>query len=104
IVGAGLRDQLLPAAHLKRVSRTAGWISPVVLVDGRAAGVWDPKRTGDRLSITIDLFEAVPPGVRRAIGVAAERVAAVQGATPSVRFGPVFMAKGPPLMVTPANA
>jgi uncharacterized protein YcaQ len=34
IVGAGARDALIPPARYKRVSRTAGWISPVVLIDG----------------------------------------------------------------------
>ncbi len=39
-VGAGLRTRLIPAEHRALVSRTAGWISPVILVDGRVAGVW----------------------------------------------------------------
>jgi hypothetical protein len=104
IVGAGMRDQLLPAAHIKRVSRTAGWISPVVLVDGRAAGVWDSKRAGGQLTITIDAFGPIGANTRRAIGRAAERVAAVQGATATVMFGPVFTEKGPPLVITPADA
>ena len=104
IVGAGLRDQLLPAKHLKRVSRTAGWISPVLLVDGRAAGVWDSRRAGDRLTITIDAFGSLAPAVRRAIVGAAERVAAAQGATAIIAYGPVFTEKGPPLVITPDNA
>jgi Winged helix DNA-binding domain len=104
IVGAGLRDRLIPAAHLKRVSRTAGWISPVVLVDGRAAGVWDSKRIGGRLTITVDAFDRLTTSVRRAIAGAAERVASAQGATASIAFGPVFIEKGPPLVITPANA
>ena len=104
IVGAGLRDQLLPAAHLKRVSRTAGWISPVVLVDGRAAAVWDARRAGERLTITIDAFGTFSASTRRAIGRAAERVADAHGATASVAFGPVFTEKGPPLAITPSDA
>jgi hypothetical protein len=104
IVGAGLRDQLLPAAHVKRVSRTAGWISPVVLIDGRAAAVWDSKRAGDRLAITVDAFGPLSAATRRAIGRAAERVAAVQGASATVAFGPVFTEKGPPLVITPGDA
>lgn len=104
IVGAGLRDRLIPAAHLKRVSRTAGWISPVVLVDGRAAGVWDSKRTGDRLTITVDPFQRPSAATRRAIGGAAEVIAAAQGATATVRFDAVFTEKGPPLVITPDNA
>jgi hypothetical protein len=104
IVGAGLRDQLLPAAHLKRVSRTAGWISPVVLVDGIAAGVWDSRRVGDRLRITIELFAARDRAVIGAIEAAAQRVAAAQGIVADVGFGPVFMEKGSPLVIRPADA
>ncbi|HEY4227892.1 MAG TPA: winged helix DNA-binding domain-containing protein [Candidatus Limnocylindrales bacterium] len=104
IVGAGLRDQLLPATHVKRVSRTAGWISPVLLVDGRAAGVWDSKRSGDQLTVTVDVFAPIAGGMRRAIGKAADRVAAAQGAAANVEFGPVFTEKGPPLVITPETA
>jgi hypothetical protein len=93
IVGAGLREQLIPPAHLKRVSRTAGWISPVVLVDGVAAGVWDAKRSGSTLAITIEPFARPDSKLRSAIAAAAERVAAVQGADAKVAFGSVFPEK-----------
>jgi hypothetical protein len=75
-----------------------------VLVDGRAAAVWDSKRAGDRLTVTVDAFAPLTAATRRAIGRAAERVAAVQGATVTVAFGPVFTEKGPPLVITPENA
>ena len=93
IVGAGLREQLLPPAHLKRVSRTAGWISPVVLVDGRAAGVWDSKRTARVIEITVEPFGDLPARVRGGIAEAAARVAKVQGAGAEVRYGKVFQSK-----------
>lgn len=42
ILGPGTNDEvLLPKPHRAAVSRTSGWISPIVLVDGRIAGVWD---------------------------------------------------------------
>ena len=106
IVGAGLRDQLLPAAHLKRVSRTAGWISPVVLVDGIAAGVWDSRRQGDRLSITVEPFAPFDTKRKAAVQRAADQVARVQGATATVRYGPVFAtdAKGPKLAIDARDA
>jgi hypothetical protein len=47
---------LIPAAHLARVSRTSGWISPVVLYAGRVAGVW----SSDNGRITVDAFEDIP--------------------------------------------
>jgi hypothetical protein len=90
IVGAGLRGQLIPEAHLSRVSRTAGWISPVVLIDGAVAGVWSSARDGTRLRITIDPFGRPTAKLRSAIAKAAERVAEVQGTDPVVEFGPVF--------------
>lgn len=46
-------EALIPAEVKAKVSRQAGWISPVVIYRGRVAGVWDPK--GE-----VDLFEKVP--------------------------------------------
>ena len=63
----------LPATHLKRVSRTAGWISPVVLLDGRAARIWDSARTAKGLAITVEPFRGPSPAMRSAIAAAAER-------------------------------
>ena len=41
VLGPGTGDEaLLPQQHRAAVSRTAGWISPAVVVDGRVAGVW----------------------------------------------------------------
>ena len=104
IVGAGLREQLLPPTHLKRVSRTAGWISPVVLLDGRAAGVWDARRTVKGLTITIDPFGDVDASLRKAIGPAAERVGAAQGLATTVEYGRVFVEKGSRLAILPGDA
>jgi hypothetical protein len=95
-VGAGLREHLIPAKHLSRVSRTAGWISPVVLVDGRAAAVWDSKRAGDRVTITIESFGRAGPAHRRAFAAAAERVASAHGARAIVAYGRVFGGKQAP--------
>jgi hypothetical protein len=47
---------LIPAEHKAKVSRTAGWISPVVLVGGRIAGVWKAE-DGE---FTLDPFEKIP--------------------------------------------
>jgi hypothetical protein len=94
IVGAGLREQLIPSKHLKRVSRTAGWISPVVLVDGVAAGVWDATRSGKGIAVTVEPFGQPDAKLRSSIAAAAERVGAVQGAVAKVTYGPVFPDKG----------
>lgn len=93
IVGAGMREQLIPPAHLKRVSRTAGWISPALLVDGVVAGVWDSSRSDSTLSMMVETFEKPDAPTRRGIGRAAEQVAAAQGLAPRLRFGRVFSEK-----------
>jgi hypothetical protein len=93
IVGAGLRDELIPARHLKRVSRTAGWISPVVLVDGLAAGVWDAVRSGARLAITMEPFAEPSARQRASWESAALEIGHVQGLPATVGFGRVFQGK-----------
>jgi hypothetical protein len=93
IVGGGLREQLIPPAHLKRVSRTAGWISPVVLVDGVAAGVWDARQAGKVLTVTVEPFGTLTASLRKGIAAAAERVATAQGLSATVGYGRVFPEK-----------
>ncbi|MEV5572944.1 winged helix DNA-binding domain-containing protein [Spirillospora sp. NPDC052269] len=55
LAGGTGSPHLVPPAHRQAVSRTAGWISPVVLYQGRAAGTWDPAAPDPTL------FEPVPP-------------------------------------------
>ncbi|MCO5974568.1 winged helix DNA-binding domain-containing protein [Actinoallomurus sp. WRP6H-15] len=44
VLGAGTTEtRIVPAARRSAVSRSGGWISPVVLCGGRVAGVWDDK-------------------------------------------------------------
>lgn len=49
-------EALIPAGVKARVSRAAGWISPVVVHEGRVAGVWEPEGG----AVALDLFEPVP--------------------------------------------
>ncbi|WP_030253777.1 winged helix DNA-binding domain-containing protein [Streptomyces violens] len=42
LLGPGTKDEaLLPAEHRSAVSRAAGWISPIVVLNGSTAGVWE---------------------------------------------------------------
>lgn len=51
VLGPGTSDTaLLPAAHRAKVSRAAGWIAPLVLVDGHIAGTWEIEDT--RLTVS----------------------------------------------------
>ena len=40
----------IPDGYVDRVSRTAGWISPVLVVDGVIRGVWTHELVGGRLA------------------------------------------------------
>jgi hypothetical protein len=57
---------LLPGPFRDRVYRPQGWISPVLLVDGRMDGVWRHERKGARLAVTIEPFVDIAPRVRKA--------------------------------------
>lgn len=77
ILGPGTADTaVLPAEHRAKVSRTAGWISPLVLVDGRVAGTWD--RVDDEVVVSMFGSGRFP---KRALSAAAGRVAEALGDT-----------------------
>jgi hypothetical protein len=70
---------LLDPAEKKRVYRNQGWISPVLLVDGRMDGVWKHERKGRRLMVTIEPFGKLPKPARAEIEAEVERLARFLG-------------------------
>jgi len=72
---------LLPSAFKSRVYRNQGWISPVLLIDGRMAGVWRHERKGSRLEVRIEPFAEIPAPARRAAEEEAERLVQFLGGT-----------------------
>jgi hypothetical protein len=69
----------LDPAYRKRIYRLQGWVSAVLLVNGRIEGVWKHQRRGRRLDITIDPFRKLPRWTRGPIEAEAERLAAFLG-------------------------
>jgi len=61
------KNHLVDSPYYKRVYRSAGWISPVVLLNGRAIGIWSNSRRGNRLSLEIQPFENFSKSVHRKI-------------------------------------
>lgn len=56
---------VLPAldpVHRARIYRLKGWVSPVLLINGRLAGVWKHQRKGRQLHVEIEPFAKLPPG------------------------------------------
>ena len=65
-------DAVLDERLHERVHRTAGWVTPVVVVDGRVGGTWELQP--DRIVVTP--FGRWRGGARKAIGPEVDRVAA----------------------------
>jgi hypothetical protein len=74
---AASRDapSFMPGPFRDRIYRAAGWLSPVLLVDGRMDGVWMYERKGNRLVVRIEPFADQPGWVREGAEDEAERLA-----------------------------
>jgi hypothetical protein len=71
---------LHPREELRgRIYRPQGWLSPVVIVEGRFAGVWRHERKGRRLLVTVEPFGALPAWARKGIAAEADRLAEFLG-------------------------
>lgn len=80
VVAAPREDSPVLAAVFKhRVYRPQGWLSPVLLVDGRIAGVWRHERKGRRLTVTIEPFTGPTDAVRAGAEAQARRLAPLLG-------------------------
>ena len=80
VVAAPREDSpVLAAAFKDRVYRPQGWLSPVLLVDGRIAGVWRHERKGRRLTVTIAPFADTSDAVRAGAEAQARRLARFLG-------------------------
>ncbi len=78
---------ILAQEHRARVHRPQGWISPVLLVDGRIEGVWSHKRASGRLTVRIEPFGALAGGARAGVEGEAERRAAFFGDQLELEWG-----------------
>jgi hypothetical protein len=74
IVGFRPRSLLVDPEHEARIFRPQAWFSPVVLVGGRAAGIWERERRGRRLEIRIEPFGPLSASVKKAIAQEADRL------------------------------
>ena len=61
------RAAIVPEGHIDDVSRTAGWISAVVLVDGFVAGTWTAQETADGTIVQVDPFAPLTPDITAAL-------------------------------------
>ena len=79
VVGCRPRVDFVAPGDEPKVFRPQGWISPVVLVGGRAAGVWSHERRGGVLRVRIEPFRRLAGATRRALSDEADRLATFLG-------------------------
>lgn len=80
------KEHLIRPENYKRVFRSLGWISPVVLVGGVVAGTWEHEVRKGRVAITIRPFGSLSRPVRRGIEDEAEGLGRFFSAIPEVQF------------------
>ena len=74
LLGHKSHGRIVGPAEQRRVYRSAGWVSPVLLVDGRAAGVWSHAKKDATLQVDVRPFARVPPHVASAVREEAEEL------------------------------
>lgn len=79
-------ERLLPGKLRSRVYRPQGWISPVLLVNGRMEGTWRHVLKGSRIEVVIEPFVKVPQWARRGAEQEAERLADFFGSTLQLKW------------------
>jgi hypothetical protein len=82
VLGPGTDDgRVVPANRRRAVSKTAGWIAPVVVVGGVVCGTWELK--GD--DVAVSWFKEAGKAPQRRIAAEVERLAHVLGRKLSAR-------------------
>lgn len=89
VVGTRPRESLVESRFENLIFRQAGWISPVVLINGRARGVWKHGRSGNGIEVAVSAFGKLSGAHRKAIAQEAERLGRFLDAPTTVSFGSV---------------
>jgi hypothetical protein len=84
LMGYSTRDHLFAAEHSSRVSRTAGWISAVVMIDGRVVATWTHATAKKTLVLTVDPFRKLSPSTLKQVRAGADVLADALGLTAAV--------------------
>jgi hypothetical protein len=87
LLGHKGKDASVEPAHYKKVFKSAGWIAPVVLVDGRVAGTWSLERGTKGVVARIAAFRTLAPAVRKGVEAEAEALGALVETSARVRYG-----------------
>ncbi|HEV2013562.1 MAG TPA: winged helix DNA-binding domain-containing protein [Candidatus Dormibacteraeota bacterium] len=67
LLGYRSRDLAVPARLQRRLGRGGGWLHPSVVVDGRAVGAWQLRRSGRRGDVVVEPFAPLSSPIRAGI-------------------------------------
>jgi hypothetical protein len=67
LLGHDRREHIVDDRHYDEVYKKAGWLAPVVLVDGRVAGVWRYLRGTQALTVAVRPFGRMSRATREAV-------------------------------------
>ena len=67
-------DAVMTSVHHDRIYRVAGWVTPVVIVDGRVEGTWE-LTAGKRGGIAVQPLERWRSGVKAELKAEVDRLA-----------------------------
>lgn len=70
---------LVEPKYHQRIYRLQGWVSPVLLVDGRMVGVWKYEQKGQAIIVEVEPFGKLSRWVKPGIDEEAERLATFLG-------------------------
>lgn len=79
LMGHSSRDHLFDVQYRWRVSRIAGWISPVVLLDGRVVATWSHQVAKKSLVVTVEPFRKLAPFAMKQVKARADEIGAAMG-------------------------
>jgi hypothetical protein len=90
VVGCQPRELLFPGrAAARALAGGQAGNYQVLLIDGVAAGVWHQRRSGRRIAITVEPFDALTAGQRGALDEQVARIGAILEVTPTLTIGTV---------------
>jgi hypothetical protein len=78
------RKHMVPTEFNSRVFRVAGWVSPVILVRGRVAGVWSMTRRDAQATVQMEPFRKLTVKQKRAAEQEAAHLGRFLGASVTV--------------------
>src|SRR5258707_1788504 len=64
VLGHALKDHLIEPKYYKQLYRNQGWISPVILVDGKSAGIWSHGMSRGKLIMDLKPFAKLSRAAR----------------------------------------